>query len=98
MEYLLTPIGALALTVGSGLLGWFGKGLAAVLWRWWTNASQQDKAAYYNSLADLGVRLQAAGMTVESVRELEAVMRDPSLTSEARPKIVEAAATTDEIG
>lgn len=95
---MLTPIGALVLGLACALAGWFGKGIAAVLWRWWTGAPKQDRATYFNSLADLGAKLKGSGMTVGDVRDLEAMLRDPSLTSTARPKIVAAAATALEPG
>jgi uncharacterized protein YecT (DUF1311 family) len=98
MDYLLTPEGALVLGLVSAFAGWFGRGIAAVLWRWWTGAPKHDRAAYFNSLADLGAKLRGSGMTVEEVRELEAMLRDPSLTSKAMPKIVDAEAAAPEPG
>lgn len=95
MEYLLTPEGALVLGLLCALAGWFGKGIAAVLWRWWTGAPKQDHAAYFNALTDIGVKLRASEMTVEDVRELEAILRDPTLASPAGSMVVEAAATLE---
>lgn len=91
MDYFLTPQGALLLAIGGPLLGWFGKGSAAMLWRWWTGAPRQERAVYFNSLADLGAKLKATGMSVEEVRELGAMLNNPTLAGSAGPTIVEAA-------
>jgi uncharacterized protein YecT (DUF1311 family) len=62
-----------------GLVGWFGKGLAFLLTRWWTGSPKQERATYLNTVADLGAKLRANGMTIEDVRSLEAVVQNPSI-------------------
>ncbi|MES2174894.1 MAG: lysozyme inhibitor LprI family protein [Pseudomonadota bacterium] len=64
-----------------GLAGWVGHGFSFVLKRWWTGSPKHDQANYLSTVADLGVKLRANGMTMEDVRQLEAIMRDPSISS-----------------
>ncbi len=62
----------------AGFVGWLGRGLTFVLHRWWTGSPKRDDAAYLNSVADLATKLRANGMTIEDVRQLETIMRNPS--------------------
>lgn len=64
-----------------GLAGWVGHGFSFVLKRWWTGSPKHDQATYLSAVADLGVKLRTNGMTMEDVRQLEAIMRDPSIYS-----------------
>jgi uncharacterized protein YecT (DUF1311 family) len=73
-------LAALSGVVG-GLAGWIGRGLGFVLKRWWIGSPKQDQAAYLNTVTDIGVKLHASGMTIDDVRQLEAMLRDPSISS-----------------
>ena len=82
-----------AIGVAGGLVGWLGRGLTFVLWRWWTGAPRQEQAAYLNSLADLAAKLRASGMTLDDVHQLESIMRSPAVASStAASEVVEALA------
>ncbi|WP_150126932.1 hypothetical protein [Sphingomonas panacis] len=63
----------------AGFAGWIGRGLTFLLNRWWTGAPQKEQAAYLNSVADLASKLRTHGMTIEEVRELEAIVRNPAV-------------------
>lgn len=63
------------------VVGWLGRGLAFVLRRWWTGSPKHDNATYLNSVADLATKLRANGMTIEDVRQLEAIMRNPTVAA-----------------
>lgn len=67
------------ITTLGALIGWLGRGSAFLLRRWWTATPQQEQAAYLNSVADLAGKLRAHGMTIDDVRQLEAIMRSPAL-------------------
>lgn len=84
MEDLTAPQVSLLVAVVAmlgGLLGWLGRGMAFVLKRWWTKSPKHEEATYFNIVADLGGKLRAHGMTMEDVRQLEAIIRDPSIAS-----------------
>lgn len=66
-------------TLVGGLLGWFGKGIAFLLARWWTKSPKQEKASYLNTVADLAGKLRAQGMTIDEVRQFEEVLQSPSI-------------------
>jgi uncharacterized protein YecT (DUF1311 family) len=70
-----------AATLLGGVVGWFGKGVGFLLTRWWTRAPIHERADYLNSVADLAAKLRAHGMSMEDVRQLEEVVRSPSITS-----------------
>jgi uncharacterized protein YecT (DUF1311 family) len=81
---------AALIAVVGGLIGWIGHGFSFVLTRWWTGSPKLDHASYLSTVADLGVKLRANGMTIEDVRQLEAIMRDPSISSSvSAQKVVE---------
>lgn len=87
-----TLIVAIIATVGA-LLGWAGRAPTFLLHRWWTGAPRQEQAAYLNSVADLASKLRTHGMTLEEVRELEAIVRNPAVASSAgATRVVEAMA------
>lgn len=65
--------------------GWLGRGRAFGLERRWTGSPRHEKATYFNIVADLGTKLRAHGMTMEDVRELESIVRDPSIASIKSP-------------
>jgi uncharacterized protein YecT (DUF1311 family) len=67
--------------IAGGLIAWFGKGLGFLLSRWWTRAPEQERATYLNTIADLGGKLRAHGMTIDEVRKLEEVVQNPSVRS-----------------
>lgn len=93
MENLTGPEVTLLVAVigfAGGLLGWFGRGIAFVLRRWWTKAPKKEDAIYLNSVADLAAKLRANGMTMEDVRGFEVMMRgSTAASSEAAKKVVE---------
>lgn len=75
----------------AGLAGWFGRGLAFLLYRYWTGAPKRDEASYLHSVADLAAKLRTDGTTLDEVRQFEKIMRRPSLaTSTAATEVVEA--------
>lgn len=69
------------LALVGGLLGWLGRGMAFVVKRRLTESPKHEEATYINVLADLGGKLRAHGMTMEDVRQLESIIRDPSISS-----------------
>lgn len=73
-------LGTAALLVG-GFIGWLGRGAGFVLKRWWTGSPKQERATYLNTVADLGAKLRAHGMTMDEVRKLEEVVQNPSVQS-----------------
>ena len=82
-------IGTAALLVG-GFLGWIGRGLGFLIARWWTGSPKHERASYLNTVADLGAKLRAHGMTMDEVRELEEVVQNPSINqSEAANRVME---------
>lgn len=74
----------------SALIGWFGRGLVFLLHRWWTGAPKQERATYLNSVADLAGKLRSNGMSIEDVRQFEAIMQNPTVVnSHAMTQVVE---------
>jgi uncharacterized protein YecT (DUF1311 family) len=67
----------------AGFVGWLGQGSTFLLHRWWTGAPRQEQAAYLNSVADLAGKLRAHGMTMDDVRQFEAIMRNPAVAGTA---------------
>jgi uncharacterized protein YecT (DUF1311 family) len=73
-----------------GLVGWLGRGLSFVLKRWWTGSGKQERATYLNTVADFAAKMRAHGVTLDDVRELEAVMQNPAVASSpAATEVVE---------
>ncbi|MCL6740577.1 hypothetical protein LZ518_05455 [Sphingomonas sp. RB56-2] len=64
-----------------GFLGWLGRGAGFVLKRLLTGSPKQERATYLNTVADLGAKLRAHGMTIQEVRKLEDAVQNPSLES-----------------
>ena len=83
-----TPLLVAFTALIGGFVGWLGRGFGFVLKRWWTGSPNQDQATYLHTVADLGAKLRASGMTMEDVRQLEAIVRDPSVASSATAKQV----------
>ncbi len=80
-----------AITMIGGLVGWFGRGFAFLLHRWWTGAPKREDATYLNSVADLAGKLRSNGMTIDEVHQFEKIMRKPGLSaSSAATEVVEA--------
>lgn len=83
-----TPLLVAFIALVGGFVGWLGRGFSFVVKRWWTGSPKQDHATYLHTVADLGAKLRANGMTMEDVRQLEAIMRDPSVSSSSTAKQV----------
>lgn len=84
---------AAVIALTGALLGWLGRAPAFLLHRWWTGAPRQEQATYLNSVADLASKLRTHGMTLEEVRELEAIVRNPAVAgSLSASRVVEAMA------
>ena len=82
-------IGTASLLIG-GFIGWLGRGAGFVLKRWWTGSPKQERATYLNTVADLGAKLRAHGMTMAEVQKLEEVVQNPSIqSSSAANQVVE---------
>jgi len=73
-------IGTAALLIG-GFIGWLGRGAGFVLKRWLTGSPKQERATYLNTVADLGAKLRAHGMTMDEVQKLEDAVQNPSVQS-----------------
>lgn len=80
-----------------GLFAWLGRGLAFVLARWVKKSPKHEHAAYLNTVADLGAKMRANGMTIDEVRQLEKAIQNPSIASSgAAAQVVEELATDPE--
>lgn len=67
----------------------FGGTVGFLLKRWLTNAPMQERATFLNTVADLGAKLRAHGMSIGEVRSLAAAIQNPSImSSEAATQIV----------
>lgn len=82
------PIIVALIALAGATAGWFGRGLAFLLRRWWTGSPKQEHAAYLNSVADLAAKMRAHGMTLDDIQSLEAVMRSPMIASTAGAQAV----------
>jgi len=65
----------------SGLIGWFGRGLSFILTRWWTSSAKHERAVYLNAVAEFGSKLRSSGMTITDVTQLEEIMGNPTIGS-----------------
>ena len=78
-------------------MGWFARGLGFVIKRRLTGAKKQDRAAYLNTVADVGAKMRQHGMTLEEIGELEALMQNPAVAaSSGVTEVVEQAANDEE--
>ena len=85
-----------AITLIAGLIGWFGRGVTFLLHRWWTAAPKREGAAYLHSVVDLAGKMQASGMTMEEVRQFEAIMQAPTIAgSPGANEVVDSMSSAD---
>ena len=72
----------------AALIGWFGRGLAFLIKRWFVGDKHRERLEYISQLADLKIKLRESGLNVEEVEEVAQLLKNPKSKASDKARAV----------